>query len=110
MLDPLKLFQNFLIQIPDTISNLQSKVSPYISYRDAIKVQCPLQPFPEFVMESNHTCLLLTSFLSSLIIWLGKMSVFLRKIHFSILADFRDPVQPIYCTLECDTEAVKTCV
>ena len=69
LLDPLKIFQHLFIQIPDTIL---STFSPYTSYGEATKVQYPLQPFPELVMEPSHMCLLLTLILSPPIIWLAK--------------------------------------
>ena len=59
----------------------QSKFS-HISYMEAIKVQCPLQPVPKLVMKPNCTCLLLTPLLSPLIIWLAEMLTLLRKVHF----------------------------
>ena len=37
----------------------QSKISPYISYGEALEMRALLQPFPELVLESNHTCQLL---------------------------------------------------
>ena len=79
LLDLLKKFKILLFKV--VLHNIygQSKISQYISYGEAIEVQCPLQPSPEFVMEPNCTCLLLTPLLLPIIIWLAEMLTLLRK-------------------------------
>ena len=55
-------------------------------------MQCPLEPFPELVMEPNRTCLLLTPLLLPIIIWLAEMLTLLRKnplLIFSCFSGFR---------------------
>ena len=56
----------------------------------------PLQPFPELVMEPNHTCLLLTLLLSPLVIWLAEMLIYLRKKITSFSTVFQNPAQSVH--------------
>ena len=54
-------------------------------------MQCPLHPFPELVMEPNHTCLLLTPLLLPIIIRLAEMLTLLRNnqhLNFSCFSGF----------------------
>ena len=46
---------------------------------EATKVQCPLYSFPELAMKPNFACLLLTTSLSPLTIWLAEIFTLFRK-------------------------------
>ena len=72
LLDPLKIFQNLFVQMFDIIFTANQNFHNTFPMGKPYKVQCPLQPFPEFVMEPNRTCLLLTPLLLPVIIWLAE--------------------------------------
>jgi len=46
---------------------------------------CIVTTFHEFGPEENHTCLLLPSFLSMLIIWLAEILLLFRKIYLFLI-------------------------
>ena len=62
-----------------------------------MQIQCPLQPFPELVMEQNHTCLLVTPLLLPIIIRLAEMLTLLRK---NLLLIFQDSAQREHTIVE----------
>ena len=45
-------------------------------------------------------CLLSTPLISPFIIWLAKMLILLREIHFSFLAVFQDPAQLVHSIVQ----------
>ena len=79
-LDPLKIFLNLFVQMPDTILTVNQNVHHTLLW-ESHKMQYPVQPPPEqqLAMKPNLSCLLLTLLLPPLIIWLVEMLIFLRK-------------------------------
>ena len=78
LLDPLKIFQNLVVQMFDKIFTANQNFHNTFPVEKPC-VQCPLEPFPELVMEPNRTCLLLTPLLLPIIIWLAEMLTLLSK-------------------------------
>jgi len=77
LLDPLKIFQNLFVQMLYTIFTANQKFPHFLW--EALEMHASLQPLPELILDSNHTCLLLIPILSSLVTWLAKKLFVSRK-------------------------------
>ena len=78
LLDPLKMFQNQMFDIIFMANQNLHNTFPVGSHINTMSITA----ISQIVMEPNRTCLLLTSLLLPIIIWLAEMLALLRKVHF----------------------------